>query len=105
MSPRISQPLNVPPPGGIARSLRTPRLWLALAAFLVAGGLSPSQAQTGAAPTPRAAQATRAQSPARPSVAPRIAFEKYKLANGLEVILHQDRRLPIVTVNIWYHVG
>jgi zinc protease len=34
-----------------------------------------------------------------------IPFEKYELANGLEVILHQDRRLPIVAVNVWYHVG
>jgi len=48
---------------------------------------------------------THAQNAAPASVAPRIAFEKYALPNGLEVILHQDRRLPIVTVNIWYHVG
>ncbi len=34
-----------------------------------------------------------------------VPFERYELPNGLEVILHQDRRLPIVTVNIWYHVG
>ncbi len=36
---------------------------------------------------------------------PHIAFEKYQLANGLEVILSQDHRLPLVAVNIWYHVG
>jgi len=36
---------------------------------------------------------------------PRIAFEKYTLSNGLEVILRQDRRLPMVAVNLWYHVG
>jgi zinc protease len=35
----------------------------------------------------------------------RISFEKYQLANGLEVILHQDRSLPLVAVNLWYHVG
>src|SRR5262245_35431384 len=34
-----------------------------------------------------------------------IALEKYTLPNGLEVILHKDSRLPIVAVNIWYHVG
>jgi predicted Zn-dependent peptidase len=34
-----------------------------------------------------------------------IPFEKYTLANGLEVILHRDGRLPVVAVNIWYHVG
>jgi zinc protease len=31
--------------------------------------------------------------------------EQYKLPNGLQVILHEDHRLPIVAVNIWYHVG
>lgn len=39
------------------------------------------------------------------SLATDFAFEKYKLSNGLEVILHQDQRTPTVTVNIWYHVG
>ena len=36
---------------------------------------------------------------------PEISFEKYSLPNGLEVILHVDRSLPMVTVNVWYHVG
>jgi zinc protease len=34
-----------------------------------------------------------------------IEFEKYKLANGLEVILSEDHRLPVVAANVWYHVG
>lgn len=34
-----------------------------------------------------------------------IPHEKYQLDNGLEVILHQDTRLPLVAVSIWYHVG
>jgi zinc protease len=34
-----------------------------------------------------------------------IGFEKYTLPNGLEVILREDHRLPIVAVNLWYHVG
>ncbi len=37
--------------------------------------------------------------------APEIRYEKYKLANGLEVLLHEDHKLPIVSVDIWYHVG
>ncbi len=36
---------------------------------------------------------------------PKIAFDKYTLPNGLEVILSQDHRLPLVAVNLWYHVG
>ena len=39
------------------------------------------------------------------TAAPTIPFTKYKLDNGLEVILAPDKRLPIVAVNIWYHVG
>ena len=35
----------------------------------------------------------------------KIDYEKYKLANGLEVILHQDKSDPIVSVAIQYHVG
>jgi zinc protease len=36
---------------------------------------------------------------------PRIQFQKYKLPNGLEVILHEDHSTPIVAVDTWYHVG
>jgi zinc protease len=36
---------------------------------------------------------------------PNIAFEKYTLPNGLDVILSEDHRLPLVAVNLWYHVG
>lgn len=34
-----------------------------------------------------------------------VPFEKLKLDNGLTLILHPDRRLPIACVNLWYHVG
>ena len=37
--------------------------------------------------------------------APELQFEKYRLANGLEVILLEDHRLPLVAVSLWYHVG
>jgi zinc protease len=36
---------------------------------------------------------------------PQLKFEKFALANGLEVILSEDHRLPLVAVNLWYHVG
>src|SRR5580704_16151945 len=36
---------------------------------------------------------------------PTIKFEKYTLPNGLDVILSEDHRLPLVSTNIWYHVG
>jgi len=41
----------------------------------------------------------------RAQVTPKIQFEKYKLPNGLEVILHEDHSTPIVAVDTWYHVG
>jgi predicted Zn-dependent peptidase len=34
-----------------------------------------------------------------------IAFEHYTHPNGLDVILHQDHKAPIVHVMVWYHVG
>ncbi|NUN08941.1 MAG: insulinase family protein [Ignavibacteriaceae bacterium] len=34
-----------------------------------------------------------------------IPFQKFKLKNGLTVIIHEDHKAPIVAVNIWYHVG
>ncbi len=34
-----------------------------------------------------------------------ISFRKYRLANGLIVILHQDHSDPLVTVDVTYHVG
>ena len=37
--------------------------------------------------------------------APRIPFTKHTLANGLDVLLHEDHSCPIVAINLWYHVG
>jgi zinc protease len=34
-----------------------------------------------------------------------IPFVKHTLANGLDVLLHEDHACPIVAVNLWYHVG
>ena len=34
-----------------------------------------------------------------------INHEKFTLPNGLDVILSQDRSLPVAAVNVWYHVG
>ena len=34
-----------------------------------------------------------------------VAYEQFKLPNGLNVILHKDTSVPRVSVNVWYHVG
>ena len=43
--------------------------------------------------------------PAAVADVPQLKFEKFTLSNGLEVILSEDHRLPLVAVNLWYHVG
>ena len=35
----------------------------------------------------------------------RVPYETFTLRNGLQVILHEDHSLPLVAVNVWYHVG
>jgi len=35
----------------------------------------------------------------------KIPYEKFVLKNGLTVLVHEDRKTPIVAVNVWYHVG
>src|SRR5437016_14483398 len=34
-----------------------------------------------------------------------IKYQRFTLPNGLDVILHEDHSVPVVSVNIWYHVG
>jgi len=34
-----------------------------------------------------------------------VPFRQFTLDNGLNVILHRDATVPIVAVNVWYHVG
>ncbi len=63
---------------------------LCVAAAMCVAAMSVPSAQT---PTPPASEV------------PRLAFEKFTLPNGLDVIVSQDRRLPLVAVNLWYHVG
>src|SRR3954462_13732209 len=49
-----------------------------------------------------AAQAPPATPPAPPIQLP---YSQFTLPNGLHVILHEDHSVPVVTVNVWYHVG
>ena len=34
-----------------------------------------------------------------------VSYTRFRLPNGLDVILHEDHTVPSVSVNIWYHVG
>ena len=64
---------------------------LLVALLLAIAGLTTSSAQN--------------QGAAASADIPRLQFEKYTLPNGLEVILSPKRGLPMVAVNLWYHVG
>src|SRR5512141_1239273 len=67
------------------------------AAFVLTLALaSPAAAQT-AAPTATSAP------PATGALA--VPYTQFTLPDGLHVILHEDHSVPIVTVNMWYHVG
>ncbi|MBZ5661517.1 MAG: insulinase family protein [Acidobacteriia bacterium] len=54
---------------------------------------------------PKKAPAKTESSAAPMEGLPTLKFEKYTLPNGLVVILSEDHRLPLVSTNIWYHVG
>ncbi|MGH7678243.1 MAG: M16 family metallopeptidase [Gemmatimonadaceae bacterium] len=61
------------------------------AALLAASLAAPVVAQQRAATT-------------EPTV-PAIPFTKYVLNNGLTLIVHEDHKVPIAAINVWYHVG
>ncbi|MCZ8114660.1 pitrilysin family protein [Silanimonas sp.] len=67
-------------------------LAIALAASLALAGCQPASD----AGSPAAA-------PAETNV--QIPYETFTLPNGLRVVVHTDRKAPIVAVNVWYHVG
>src|SRR5713226_7026548 len=48
-----------------------------------------------------------AQTPAGSTPSPKIEvpYTRFTLPNGLAVILHEDHSIPMVSVNMWYHVG
>src|SRR5262252_8114573 len=48
-----------------------------------------------------------AQSGTPPAAPPKLElpYTQFTLPNGLTVILHEDHSVPLVTTNMWYHVG
>jgi zinc protease len=88
---------------------------VAMLGAMTLGAQTPTPAKPAPAPAQAPAKPGTAARPAQPaktaasasaaSDTPKVAFEKFTLPNGLQVILHVDRKLPIVHVNQWYHVG
>ncbi|KAF1700757.1 M16 family metallopeptidase [Pseudoxanthomonas suwonensis] len=74
----------------IARRPLAAAVVLAISATFGGAGLAPAQAADRAAPA---------------GSEELIPYEEFTLPNGLRVVVHTDRKAPIVAVNIWYHVG
>ena len=53
----------------------------------------------------RPGQARRPPPAAAAIPMPDIAYTRMVLPNGLTLIVHEDHKAPIVSVNVWYHVG
>ena len=72
-----------------AAAFRPGLLAIALATAIGGFGLAPAALHAQAAAT----------------AAPDIAYEKFVLPNGLTLLVHEDRKAPVVSVAVWYHVG
>jgi len=49
--------------------------------------------------------AMAASAMAQPAAGIDIPYKRFVLKNGLTLLVHEDRKAPIVAVNVWYHVG
>ena len=85
--------------------MRRAKLALLLFLLLSIPLLLLAQSRLAQSPPASGAPTPAAQSPAGQSAPLQVPYRQFKLANGLTVILHQDRSVPIVAVNVWYHVG
>ena len=68
--------------------------------FIRSGILAASVAMMFSAASVQAAPAAKAD-----IAIPDIPYTKFVLKNGLTLLVHEDRKAPIVAVNTWYHVG
>ncbi len=73
------------------------RLWILATALFLALGLAAcgQQKEETTAPADRMG----------PLPAIDIPYTEFTLKNGLRVIVHEDRKAPVVAVSVWYHVG
>jgi predicted Zn-dependent peptidase len=88
------------------------QLACALVAFMPQGVAAKEQAAPVPVLTTAAAYRGNLQEGSRPSLNPQqlvqqvnIPHQQFTLRNGLRVVVHEDRKAPIVAVSIWYNVG
>ena len=85
---------------------------LALTALLAPAGLRPAAAQTTTAQT-TAVQTTAVQTAAQTAAAPdalrvtppTLEVQQRELPNGLRVLLYEDHSVPVLNLQVIYHVG
>ena len=73
---------------------------ISVAVMLSLSGCASTASQTNTSATQQAEQTA---APALPFV--NIDYQTFTLDNGLTVVVHTDRKAPIVAVNVWYDVG
>ncbi|MGV9009905.1 M16 family metallopeptidase [Brevundimonas sp.] len=82
---------------------------VSLAAILAVIAPPAAFAQTAAAPVESAASAQAAELQAAPVAElvseVNIPWKRFQLDNGLTVIVHEDRKAPVVALSVWYNVG
>lgn len=79
--------------------------WLA-ALLLAVPVMAPPPLLANAPASRTAKERTAAPAPLSELVAQvKLPYEQFTLANGLRVIVHSDRKAPVVAVSVWYHVG
>ena len=90
------------------RSVRL-TLLLSTASFLAACATAPRTAEVAPVPPPTEPVSVMASNePAPlPSLVEQVAIphQRFQLDNGLTVIVHEDRKSPVVAVSTWYNVG
>ncbi|MGE0593875.1 MAG: M16 family metallopeptidase [Vicinamibacterales bacterium] len=86
---------------------RVPLLAFLLVAPLAAQAPGPAAPTTAPTTTPTAVPAAAPATASDDARAARLRvdYRQFTLDNGLNVILHQDRSVPTVAMNLWYHVG
>ncbi len=84
-----------------------PLLLFVLSTFGFAQTAAPAKksAPASAKATTSAAKTKTAATTKTASGLPTIKYTTFRLKNGLNVIVSEDHRLPMVAVNLWYHVG
>ncbi len=90
------------------RSSRFARILLAASpAALIAGcATMPTDDMAAMPAAPAATPAAFEPAPVSTLVdAVNIPYEKFTLPNGLTVLVHEDRKAPVVAVSVWYNVG